>query len=107
MRARLKSKGRRERGEEGGKAAGAVVENGIGIAEKEKEEEEMDVDSDGTDSECSVNLDVDIEISDEAHAENNSYLVKSASAGANGLEFLSPGMNSSVQFKVGCDLQRG
>ena len=51
MRARLKSKGRRERGEEGGKAAGAVVENGI--AEKEKEEEEeIDVDSDGTDSEC-------------------------------------------------------
>ena len=48
----------------------------------------------------SVNLDTfdDIEISDEAHAELNSYLVKSASAGANGLEFLSPGMCSSVNL---------
>ena len=46
---RLKSKRRRERGQEDGIAV--VVENGI--ADKEKEEkEEMDVDSDGTDSEC-------------------------------------------------------
>ena len=59
--------------------------------QKAKDNEEMDVDSDGTDSECSVNLDTfdDIEISDEAHAELNAYLVKSASA-ENGLDFLSP-----------------